>query len=253
MPRRPNSRRMPWAAYLWPGLPHLWNEGSWAGLALAVGFTFLLNTLILATFAWTDWLPERVKLVCGLSTGLLWLLALLETRSELRRQAVRQAAEVEKTSATLTPDTTEPLQTETEKPSEEYPSKQLDEILSQAQQHYLAADWVRAEQALRQLLRIDRDDIEGQLLLASVYRRSGRVSKANRLISRLSRRQDAEGWSHELQAERQQLAANESNTATSTSTSNQVEMEESGQAEVISLAQQRGTRDNAENDRKRAA
>ncbi|MEM6798074.1 MAG: hypothetical protein AAF589_01045, partial [Planctomycetota bacterium] len=73
MPRRTVERRLHWAAYLWPGLPHLWNEGSWAGLALALGFTVLLNASVLSVAVWPEWLPERVKLACGLTTALVWL------------------------------------------------------------------------------------------------------------------------------------------------------------------------------------
>ena len=33
--------KMPWGTYLWPGLSLIWRDGSWLGLAIAVGFTAL--------------------------------------------------------------------------------------------------------------------------------------------------------------------------------------------------------------------
>ena len=211
--RRPQKRRMPWAAYLWPGLPHLWNEGSWAGLALAVGFTVLLNTLILATFVWTEWLPERVKLACGLTTGVIWLAALWETRGELRRQAARQASdqlrpserdEAAPLSGSITDERAEPA--DGVQPNETTGVGQLDELFVTAQHQYLAGNWVDAERTLCRLLRIDRDDIEGKLLLAMVWRMSDRTAKANRTLNRLARRQDAAAWQFEIQVELDRMA-----------------------------------------------
>ena len=45
---------MPAAVCIWPGLPSLWERGSWAGLGLAVVFAGLLNVLLVASTVWTD-------------------------------------------------------------------------------------------------------------------------------------------------------------------------------------------------------
>jgi len=49
-------RRTPAATYLWPGLPRLWVDGSWAGLAEAIAFALLVDGLLLASWVWTEWL-----------------------------------------------------------------------------------------------------------------------------------------------------------------------------------------------------
>ncbi|MEM8864692.1 MAG: hypothetical protein AAGF31_04015 [Planctomycetota bacterium] len=212
---------MPWAAYLWPGLPHLWNEGSWAGLTLAVGFTVLLNTLILTTFVWPEWLPERVKLACGVSTALIWLVALLETRGELRRQAVRrnsaenQHEETENPSAQTAEIAADSPATPT---SAKHDSQELDTQFGEAQRLYLRGDWVATEQTLVKLLRVDRDDIEAQLLLASVWQATERNGKARRLLTRLARRQDAEAWQYEVARELERLETADSHEDTTTDT-----------------------------------
>lgn len=208
MPRRPLIRRVPWAAYLWPGLPHLWNAGSWAGLSLAAGFSVLLNVLILSVFVWPEWLPERVRLACGVTTLVLWVVALVETRNELRRQQLRRESDLRADGDTAEAN---PLETNAEenpadridtgpprRSASEEQRPALEHLFRHAQHAYLAADWVLAEQHLRRLLRSDRDDIEGLLLLASVWRRCGRVKRARRLVARLARREDAQPWREEL-------------------------------------------------------
>ncbi|MEM9187299.1 MAG: hypothetical protein AAGB00_12470 [Planctomycetota bacterium] len=162
-------------------------------MALAIAFTVLLNVLILATYAWPEWLPERVKLACGLSTGAIWLIALVETRNELRRQAARRAAEDETTPG------------EASRPGSDPKNERLDDLLVYAQRLYLAGDWVESERALRRLLRLDRDDIEGQLLLVSVLRLSGQQAAARQRADRLARRHDAAGWRFEIEDERQRI------------------------------------------------
>lgn len=232
---------MPWAAYLWPGLPHLWNEGSWAGLGLAVGFTVLLNTLILAAFAWPEWLPERVRLACGAVTGLVWLVALIETRNELRRQAARLQSETTEAA----PAGDQPAQEHVEgRPA---PDRRLDELLRRAQRLYLAGDWVETERTLVRLLRLDRDDIEGQLLLAAVWRHSDRQRKARRLLARLARRQDAEAWAFEINDELARLAEASAGAADNGAADNKVEQDsdhdDATAGHVISLAKQRHAED----------
>ncbi|MEN1681629.1 MAG: hypothetical protein AAGJ46_18765 [Planctomycetota bacterium] len=218
MPRRPSIRRMPWAAYLWPGLPHLWNAGSWAGLTLAVGFCVLLNVTILSTLVWPEWLPQRVRLACGLTTLGLWLLALVETRGELIRQAARARGEATEPSADAeaSPETEHDARVN-EADAAETPSP-LGQWFREAQHAYLAGDWVAAGRTLRRLLRTDRDDIEGLLLIASVWRMTDRQGRAARLLTRLARREDAEPWSEEierelaiLRSESQQQSANDTN------------------------------------------
>lgn len=205
MPRRPDTRRVPWAAYLWPGLPHLWNSGSWAGLALAVGFSVLLNVLILSTFAWPEWFAPRVKLVCGLATAVVWVSALWETRGELRRQAARREADgPQPAAAGAAPDLgavgAEPA-TAPQAAGSASDKSRLDVLFRQAQQRYLAGEWAKAEQTLRELLRLDRDDIEAQLLLASVWRVADQPERSRRQLVALQRRRDAEAWRHEIEQE----------------------------------------------------
>ncbi|TWT87706.1 hypothetical protein Mal64_32490 [Pseudobythopirellula maris] len=190
-PRR-TKRRSHWAAYLWPGLAHLWHSGAWAGLALAVGFGVLLNLLIISTWVWPAWLEPRLKLGCGLIVGLLWVAALWETRGELRRVAQRREAEE---SGVPTPEDTRQVARQAE----------LDDLLCESQKRYLRGDWLAALSAVDRLLHADRHDVEAQLLRASVLRRVGRDEEAKRQLQHTSRFDDAQQWAFEIGRELERL------------------------------------------------
>lgn len=188
MPRRKPRRRLHWAAYLWPGLPHLWVRGSLAGLTLALAFSVLLNVLVLATAVWPAWLEPRLKVACGLTAFGLWIAALWETRGELRRLAAeREAAQSAEETATKTE------------------SPEGDALLAAAQTSYLRGDWSEAECQLRRAIRQDHDDFEARFWLVSVLRNAGRLRQAERLLRRVERRDAAAGWRREIEDERNRL------------------------------------------------
>ncbi|MGL4511946.1 MAG: hypothetical protein ACRCT8_02565 [Lacipirellulaceae bacterium] len=188
MSRRPPRRRSThWAAYLWPGLPHLWVRGSLAGMALALGFTVLLNVWVLSVAVWPAWLEPRLKFACGVGAGLLWFAALAETRGELRRLARSRDDEA----AEAKPDAHEP-----------HPN---DVLLKEAQRAYLSADYVVAERALRRALASDWRDVEARLWHATLLRRTGRLRRAERQLRRLERFDDAAAWSYEIAQEWRRL------------------------------------------------
>ena len=185
MTDRRKRHRAPWYAYLWPGLPHLWVDGSWAGLVLAVGFAGLLNVAILGTFVWPELLPARFRLIGGGVLALLWIAALWETRGELRRQGARRAADGQAP----------------EDEADARRQEEIDRLFVAAQTRYLAGDWAETEQLLLDTLRLDGDDVECQLLLATMWRHTGRPREARRRLRRLSRLDAAAPWQFEIDRE----------------------------------------------------
>lgn len=200
MPRPKPPRRVHWATYLWPGLAHLWIKGSVAGLTLALAFSVLLNVLILGTLVWPAWLETRLRFVCALGAGLLWLAALWETRCELKRIAAKRREEEKQSEAAEETDYANPIElTETEN----HPN---DDRLAEAQKHYLRSDWVEAEQILRRAIRADRRDVEVRLWYAMLLRRTGRLNQAQRRLDRLELFDAAEPWRFEISEERRLLS-----------------------------------------------
>lgn len=181
VPRRKRRRTLPWWAFLWPGLPHLWLRGSLAGMTLAVAFSVLLNVLVLATLVWPAWLESRLKVACGVCVAALWVAALVDTRGELRRLADER---------------------ETSETGDAPPTNENDRRLRAAQTAYLQGELTAALRGLRQAVRADRRDIECRIWYAMTLRRSGRLSSARRQLGRLERLDDAAPWRDEIDRER---------------------------------------------------
>jgi hypothetical protein len=155
---------------------------------VAVGFTVLANTMLLASLVYREWITGDALWIGYSALAVTWLLALWQSLA-VRRGSIAEAAADE---------SSEPA------PSEEKRS-QLDQIFREAQQRYLESDWVATEKLLLKLLKRDARDVEGRLMLATLWRHQGRHEEALRQLDRLERLEAAEKWQHEIAAERQQL------------------------------------------------
>ncbi len=208
LPSPEPKKRPPWLAYLWPGLPHLWVEGSWAGLALAIGFTALVNLAIVNLFIWPELMEPRAKWVGGAALLALWIAALWETRGELRRQAERRKAAEE--------DRPDPQAERLAKQQAE-----ADQQLMAAQRSYLAGDWIAAERTLLELIKVNKNDIEAQLLLATLWRHLGRNRHAVRRLGRIARLDAATSWQYEIEQELNFATATPTNVIDQTDQTNE--------------------------------
>jgi hypothetical protein len=179
--------KLHWSAYLWPGLPQVWLRGSWVGLALAIGFTAIANVLLAATLVWDEWLPAQARGIGLAGLGVIWVVALVEGRSEWRRLLAEWS---------------------TDAPAELIPDPRSDQMFRDAQVAYLAGDWVSAEQTLVELLRLDARDAEARLMLATLWRHEGRFDAASAELDRLERLETAAPWQDEITRERERIAAN---------------------------------------------
>ena len=167
-----------WIASLWPGLWRAW-QGEWRGLALAVSFAIGLNVALLSSFGSADGLvgglPQRtVAVVSWLLVLGLWSWGLILARRG--RLVVQATSDIDVELAT--------------------------EQLRQAQQEYLRGHWIEAETLLRRLLRENSRDMEAQLLLASVQRRTRQWNEARKTLRVLQATGPAAGkWLMEIEAE----------------------------------------------------
>ena len=196
-----------WIASLWPGLWRAWH-GEWRGLALAVSFAIGLNVALLSSFGLlresAGGLPDHTVaamswlLVLGLwSCGLIWARRgwpVVPTKSDLNEESVT-------------------------------------EQFRQAQQEYLRGHWIEAETLLRRLLRENSQDLEAQLLLASVQRRTRQWNEARKTLRALQENSRAAGkWLMEIEAELARIDELE-NDAVATNRN-----ESSGDGEVLQAA-----------------
>jgi tetratricopeptide (TPR) repeat protein len=164
-----------WTSCLWPGLPQLW-RGQWSGLALAVGFSVLLNAVLLTSFVWTELVSPPIAWLAWTTVTIFWFVS---TWFALKNgQAHRELAR----------DSREDL----------FPA-----VLGE----YLQGNWFAAEALCQRLIQANGHDVDAQLMLATVLRRSGRKPEAKERLEKLLTVSGAEKWRMEIAAEWEQLSA----------------------------------------------
>jgi hypothetical protein len=168
-------RGVRWAAILWPGLPQLWWQGAWSGLALAFGFAVLLDIAIVSTWVWTELLDPPFRIFAWSGVLLFWLGSVVA--GAIQMPALLRV------------------------PSPEF----IDELFSQAQGEYLKANWFECEVAINRLLEEKPGDTDAHLLLASMLRRLGHGEEARQQLRTLATLEGAGKWQLEIAREWQLL------------------------------------------------
>jgi hypothetical protein len=164
-----------WMTCFWPGLPQLWRQGSWAGLAAALSWGLLANWLLAATFVWTEVAAPLLTQIGWAMLAVSWAGGIvLAVRWNWQSDAAANDQ--------LTTD-----------------------MLRTAQIEYLRGNWLVAEGQLKDIVAIDSSDAEAQLMLVSLYRHTERKSKAGEHLRWLERLAGARRWKHEIEHERRYL------------------------------------------------
>ncbi len=176
--------RMPWPVYLWPGLPQLARDGSWAALAFAVVAGSMLNAVLLGTWFWTDLFPPGLRIICWVSLAVAWSVAAGYGAWTDRRQAV-------------------------------HTGKTGGKVFEEALEDYLKGNWFEAERKLNLLLRRVEHDLEARLLLATLMRHTKRFDEATHQLNLLVRLDGAHRWALEIHREGELLAEARQGTITS--------------------------------------
>ncbi len=165
-----------WATYLWPGLPLVWKRGAWSALGLALGFAVLVNFALVASLVWTDLLPVAVREGAWLAVLAVWIgAAVVAWRQDVKDHGGAETADRE-------------------------------DSFSDAIEHYLRGNWFETECVLAGLLRRDPRDVDAGLMLATLYRHTGRIDEAVHELDRLERIDEAAKWALEIARERRWLA-----------------------------------------------
>lgn len=164
-----------WLTCLWPGLPRLWWRGDWRALLAAIAFGLVLNLWLVATFLWPELLPGKAAKFGGIAILAFWVAAIWRGRKAL--QEIRIGAG----------------------------DRAPQDLFIEAQREYLSRHWFEAEQLLVELLATHERDADAHLMLAAVYRHTGRVAEAAERLTKLERLDGAAKWTLEISQERRLL------------------------------------------------
>lgn len=160
---------------LWPGLPDIWWRGRLSALPTALAFAFALNLLLVARFIYPEWLAFSFVRVAGWVGVLAWFYCTIKN--------------VRRLPALIQPRATS-----------DKPDRFVD-----AQAAFLHCDWGRAELRLKDCLAVEERDPPALLLLAAVYRHTGRLEFARVCIDTLRNTEAADRWWLEVDAEEKRL------------------------------------------------
>ena len=170
-------RKLLWAMYLWPGLPQLWNRGSWPALVIALGLAGLLNLALVASFGYAELLVPGVRSGLWLVLGLAWIgfgiYSFVWDSSPLARQKIST----------------------------------VEDTFPTALDYYLKGNWFQAERLLRHRLESEPRDLDARLTLGTLLRHTRRHAEATREFDLLERLEGSQKWVWEIQKERELLAA----------------------------------------------
>ncbi len=164
--------RMPWATYLWPGLPQICRFGSWPGLGLAIAFAVLLNLALAGTILWGGLFTPGARKLIWMAVAITWL-----------------------GSAAVAWFRKDPIPRDPN--ADPYP---------QALEHYLKGNWFEAEQILTRLLDHNPRDLEARLMFATLLAHTGRPQEAARQLDWLEGLEGSGKWALEIARQRRLLA-----------------------------------------------
>jgi len=167
--------RMPWATYLWPGLPLVWRDGRWGALGVAVGFAALVNLALMASLLWSELFAAEVRNSVWMAVVIIWWGSALFSYRRDSCASIR---------------------------AESNPAQ---DAYAEALDRYLQADWFESERAFRRLLEANPRDLDAGLMLATLLRRTGRPGEAERQLDRIERFDGSQKWELEILRERELL------------------------------------------------
>ena len=175
-----------WITCLWPGLPRLWWRGDGQALLGALAFAAAVNLGLLSTLVWSDSLPSGLSAAGWIAIGAVWIGCAVHG---WRLLPVLRGAD---------------------------PSQAREDLFVRAQSEYLNRHWLEAEELLQRLLADQDQDAEGRLMLATLYRHTGRAAEAADCLRRLERMDGGQRWGLEIARERRLLEAEGTEFATET-------------------------------------
>ena len=170
----------------WPGLARLWMRGSWSALALAIGFSVLLNIALVATFAWPTLLGDTFPAVAWPIIIVIWVISVVVSYRMIGSWSSPPAMAAE---------------TKVAEKGEFLEENESDTLFNRAQGEYLKGNWLDAESLLKRRLHHNDRDVESRLLLATLYRHTRRLELARAELASLKRFDETIHWHFEIRNE----------------------------------------------------
>ena len=157
----------PWPIIIsipFPGIGHILLGRFFLGIFIALGYGISLEAIFLS-FIWPAFVAQWVYF--GLLALCIWLYAILDILRLMRMSSLWQ--------------------------------KEGENLYRCALKKYLQGDYGECLRELRRLLRLKFRDIEARLLMAEVYRQTGKISRAKRALKKTKRLDERGKWRWEIE------------------------------------------------------
>lgn len=172
----------------WPGLAQLWLRGTWSSLALAIGFSVLLNVALVATFVWPTLLGETFPVFAWTAIAVIWICSAVVS---YRMIGLWSGPPVMAANAKVADNEDFLLENE------------CHTLFNRAQGEYLKGNWIEAEALLKRQLSSNERDVESRLLLATLFRHTRQWDLAENELETMQRFDASVHWQFEIQRERE--------------------------------------------------
>jgi len=160
-----------WYLWLVPGLAPLLVRPTWSAWIGSVLLSAIFQVALATTLLWPELVSPEIKNFLWLAVCAGWITGVVLSWRFVRTEEQRAT------------------------------QRELDDTYPQALHAYLRGDRALVESLLRNRLRRDPQDVEAALLLASVWRRQGRLPAARSLLSKLRKVERAAPWLFEIDRE----------------------------------------------------
>lgn len=183
----------------WPGLAHLWLRGSYPGLVLAIGFSLVLNLALVSTFLWPALLGEFIPAIAWPIIFLVWLVSTWISFDLVEHLSAPPKMSSEQERNDFSAEKSRIINYDSQSDLDGTLSHTL---FNRAQLEYLKGHWTTAETLLKERLNQAERDIEARLLLATLFRHTGKLELATDQLGQMERFDDSVHWNFEIQRER---------------------------------------------------
>ena len=199
----PGQIPMRWGQLLlcgWPGLAQLWLRGSYPALIWAIGYSILLNLALVSTFLWPALLGDTFPVITWPILLVAWLVSAIISFRMVEELSSPPAMACEQERIGFSAENDGKSENDSQS---DFEGKNSHTLFNRAQREYLKGHWSETESLLKRRLKQTERDIEANLLLATLFRRTGRHVEAVEQLSLLEKFDDSVHWNFEIDRERQ--------------------------------------------------
>lgn len=157
--------------YLWPGMASLLVRPTFTAWLGNAAMAAIFHLALAAAILWPNWLTSTERGLLWAALGVAWLTGVACSYRFVRQHTQRSQ------------------------------HRSLPDPFPEAIHAYLAGNLVQAESLVRAILRESPRDVEAALLLATIWRRRGRLDAAEKLLRNLARLEVAYPWLWEIERE----------------------------------------------------